>query len=695
MHFLVYKVHVTSYNGIMMRDEVKMTDRKSILAKLLATENVSIQYGNYTTASFDLESRTLHIPQWDFDCKGLLDLLISHEVGHALWTPTAGWHSAKDDVPGIPRSYINIIEDIRIEKLVQRKYPGLVRSFKLGYTELLNRGFFGLEGQDLAAMSFMNRVNVKSKARDLMEVPFFGDEVELFAECLAVETWEDVLAVCRKLVDYAESNREEQNRQQDASGEGEGEGEEQQMETSGQESDKEGDESAEAPGSGGEESDEEGDESESSTPDQSNEGGEYDEDKHRVETDENFRKNEDSLVDTHGRGRVPTVFQVGDESQVQHISYKTLIEDRQQEAYTWVEKCVGDFDEYRRENRGFAGLMAKEFEMRKAAKQNLRASTAKTGMIDVNKLHSYKYNDDIFARMTSIPNAKNHGLMMLVDYSGSMAEILPKVLKQVLALVSFCKKVNIPFEVYGFSGGWSGSSTGNNVLDLKNLRMYHIFSSKMTRQEYETAFHQVWQQSELWYFRNQPEDLGTTPLHEALAIWPKMLREFKAATNVEKVINVVMTDGGPNDLDGNYFHSDYALEIEGRLVKVRDRTVSKGFRLVMEQMEDIRQNIEGVTNIGYFISPDRSNLSGWAYQFSTIGFDEFHSQLKANRFVNVDVKGFDAYFIMKVDKKSTGVTDKVDTTDMNLNQIKSSFKKVSKSKKTQRVLATQFAAVIG
>jgi hypothetical protein len=665
-------------------------DRKSILAKLLATENVSIQYGNYSTASFDLESRTLHIPQWDFDCKGLLDLLISHEVGHALWTPTAGWHSAKDDVPGIPRSYINIIEDIRIEKLIQRKYPGLVRSFKLGYTELLNRDFFGLKGQDIAAMSFMNRVNVKSKARDLMEVPFYGDEVELFAECLAVETWEDVLEVCRKLVDYAESDREEQNRQQDDSGEGE----EQQMESSGSDGDQEGDESAEASGFGGEESDEEGDESDASTPDQSNEGGEYDEDKHRVETDENFRWNEESLIDTYGRGRVPTVFQIGDNSQVQHISYKTLIEDRQQTSFGWIEKYVGDFDEYRRENRGFAGLMAKEFEMRKAAKQNLRASTAKTGMIDVNKLHSYKYNDDIFARMTSIPNAKNHGLMMLIDYSGSMTEILPKVLKQTLALVSFCKKVNIPFEVYGFTGGWNGSSTENNVLDLQNLKMYHIFSSKMTRQEYETAFHQVWKQSELHYFRNQPEALGSTPLHEALAIWPKMLREFKAATKVEKVINVVMTDGHPNDI-GNFSASEYALEIEGRLVKVRDNKLSKGFRLVMEQMEDIRQNIEGVINIGYFIDPNTNNLTGWANQFSTIGDGEFNSQMKINRFVNVNVKGFDAYFIMKVDRKTTGVTDKVDTTDMNLNQIKNSFKKVSKSKKTQRVLATQFAEVIG
>ena len=671
-----------------------MTDRKSILAKLLATENVSIQYGNYATASFDLESRTLHIPQWDFDCKGLLDLLISHEVGHALWTPTAGWHSANDDVPGIPRSYINIIEDIRIEKLVQRKYPGLVRSFKLGYAELLNRDFFGLEGQDLAAMSFMNRVNVKSKARDLMEVPFYGDEVELFAECLAVETWEDVLAVCRKLVDYTESDREEQNRQQDASGEGEGEGEEQQMETSGQESDEEGDESAEAPGTGGEESDEEGDESESSTPERSNEGGEYDEDKHRVETDENFRKNEDSLVDTHGRGRVPTVFQVGDESQVQHFSYKTLIEDRKQPSFTWIEKYVGDFDEYRRENRGFAGLMAKEFEMRKAAKQNLRASTAKTGMIDVNKLHSYKYNDDIFARMTSIPNAKNHGLMMLIDYSGSMAEILPKVLKQVLALVSFCKKVNIPFEVYGFAGGWPDGCAKNHLdLDLQNLKMYHIFSSKMTRQEYETAFHQVWQQSEMPSFHYQPELLGSTPLHEALAIWPKMIREFKATTNVEKVINVVMTDGGPNYI--SHYIRDYAFEIEGRLVKVRGPYKSCGFRLVMEQMEDIRQNIEGVINVGYYIDSNTQNLIAWAHGFGKIGYDEFRTQMKANRFVNADVRGFDAYFVMKVDKKTTGVTDKVDTTDMNLNQIKSSFKKVSKSKKTQRVLATQFAATIG
>ena len=687
-----------------------MSDRKTILAKLLATENVSIQYGNYSTASFDLESRTLHIPQWDFDNKGLLDLLISHEVGHALWTPTAGWHNAKDDVPGIPRAYINIIEDIRIEKLVQRKYPGLVRSFKLGYTELLNRDFFGLEDRDIASMSFMNRVNVKSKARDLMEVPFFGDEVELFEECLAVETWEDVLAVCRKLVDYVESDREEQNREQDASGEGEGEGEEQQMESAGEESDEDGQsdgmpdngdnesdedgkESDEMPGNGGEESDEDGNESDEPTSEKSDEGGEYDEDKHRVETDENFRKNEDSLVDAGKSGQMPTVFQVGDESQVEHVSYKTLIEDRNKTNFRWM---IGDFDEYRRENRAFAGLMAKEFEMRKAAKQNLRASTTKTGMIDVNKLHSYKYNDDIFARMTSIPNAKNHGLMMLIDYSGSMAEILPKVLKQVLALVSFCKKVNIPFEVYGFAGDWpDGSVKNRRDLDLQSLKMYHIFSSKMTRQEYETAFHQVWQQSEMPSFHYQPELLGSTPLHEALAIWPKMIREFKATTNVEKVINVVMTDGGPNYISSDPYIRDYAFEIEGRLVKVRGPYRSCGFRLVMEQMEDIRQNIEGVINVGYYIDSNTQNLIAWAHGFGKIGYDEFRTQMKANRFVNADVRGFDAYFVMKVDKKTTGVTDKVDTTDMNLNQIKSSFKKVSKSKKTQRVLATQFAATIG
>ena len=66
--------------------------------------------------------------------------------------------------------------------------------------------------------------------------------------------------------------------------------------------------------------------------------------------------------------------------------------------------------------------MAKEFEMRKAAWRSSRAQTARSGSLDVNKLYAYKYTDDIFKRMTNLPDAKNHGMFMLVDYSGSMQD---------------------------------------------------------------------------------------------------------------------------------------------------------------------------------------------------------------------------------------------------------------------------------
>ena len=66
--------------------------------------------------------------------------------------------------------------------------------------------------------------------------------------------------------------------------------------------------------------------------------------------------------------------------------------------------------------------MVKEFEMKKAAHAYSRSKQDKSGVIDPLKLHSYKYNDDIFKRLTLLPDGKNHGLMMFIDWSGSMGD---------------------------------------------------------------------------------------------------------------------------------------------------------------------------------------------------------------------------------------------------------------------------------
>ena len=42
-------------------------------------------------------------------------------------------------------------------------------------------------------------------------------------------------------------------------------------------------------------------------------------------------------------------------------------------------------------------------------------------------------------------------MIMLLDWSGSMADVIKQTVEQLLNLVYFCQKINIPYEVYFFS----------------------------------------------------------------------------------------------------------------------------------------------------------------------------------------------------------------------------------------------------
>ena len=103
---------------------------KGQLAKLLATEDIIIENRKVPTASFDVQRRILTLPLWEKASEVVYDLLVGHEVGHALYTPEDNW---KKDYPKVPMSFVNILEDVRIEKLMRRKYPGLIKTFRNGY----------------------------------------------------------------------------------------------------------------------------------------------------------------------------------------------------------------------------------------------------------------------------------------------------------------------------------------------------------------------------------------------------------------------------------------------------------------------------------------------------------------------------------------------------------------------------------
>ena len=102
-----------------------MFNQKDLLAKLLATEDVTVMHANAKTASFDVKNRVLTLPVWNDMTNETYDHLTGHEVGHALYTPFEGWEKElkkKDKGPGF-KSFLNVVEDARIEKLVKRRYP--------------------------------------------------------------------------------------------------------------------------------------------------------------------------------------------------------------------------------------------------------------------------------------------------------------------------------------------------------------------------------------------------------------------------------------------------------------------------------------------------------------------------------------------------------------------------------------------
>ena len=203
----------------------------------------------------------------------------------------------------------------------------------------------------------------------------------------------------------------------------------------------------------------------------------------------------------------------------------------------------------------------------------------------MSKIYSYKYNDDLFLRNTLRPDGKNHGVMMIVDWSASMGGHIYDTIKQIMSLVWFCQKVNIPFEVYAFSSAYPsvweqfrneqrdlGKSVreweetvrnntwetwkikGNNVSfgndnGLDNFRLLQFFSSKMNAKDITKMMKLVFRYG--WgthhrYERWEKYGLGSTPTLPALVAMNKVIPAFRKHYKLDICNLIVLTDGQGN-----------------------------------------------------------------------------------------------------------------------------------------------------
>ena len=83
--------------------------------------NNFLEHGNYQTASMDVKNRILRLPIWKEMSGSLYDLMVLHEVGHALYTPEDGWHESASSKGHGYKSFLNVVEDARIERKIKDK----------------------------------------------------------------------------------------------------------------------------------------------------------------------------------------------------------------------------------------------------------------------------------------------------------------------------------------------------------------------------------------------------------------------------------------------------------------------------------------------------------------------------------------------------------------------------------------------
>ena len=586
---------------------------KGQLAKLLATENLTIEHRKVSTAYFDVEKRILCLPIWKSASNTVYDLLVGHEVGHALFTPA-------DELNDAPRAFVNVLEDARIERMMKVKYPGLRNTFFKGYKELWNDGFFGVSDDDIEKLSLIDRINLFFKGNSTID--FDSDEQVYVDRAAVTKTFQDVLDLAREMMDRAEQKDLEKIDETEVpeipfNGEKDGDGEyelgQKQPAPAGQGEEGEGEKGQGRPDLG-----------EDDTPfddEFDDEGLDYDtgvvgggtnlETEFRETecvTDEALAESIETLVDEDSREWVyltmPKITNI-DKLIVDNKKIREDLEKHFDDEYAkeldpsensdWRQYQIKEqkdaIDTGRRHYQTFkkstgktVNYLLKQFEMKKSADQYKRQATSKTGVINTQSLYKYKLTEDIFKKITVIPDGKNHGLVMFLDWSGSMSQCLLDTLKQTYNLVWFCKKANIPFRVYGFQSGYhnsyrygSGLHEGiehkaNQLAIGDDFRLLEFLSSRQNNRSLEASmkilYLQVFAMNNYNIKANQPYGLGGTPLAEAIYCAKTIVAQMKAQEKVQKVNVVCLTDGEANPMN-------YTAESE-HFEELRQRNICSG-----------------------------------------------------------------------------------------------------------------------
>lgn len=720
---------------------------RGLLAKLLSTENILVEHKAVETASFDVLNRVLTLPLFEKASDDVYTLLILHEISHANFTPV-------DDVftdSEIPNSFINITEDARVEKLCKRKYAGSPKYFYKGYKELYDMDFFEIENQDVSSFNLADRANLYFKVGNFMKINFTSREQEIIDIISNAETFDDAVDAARILYEYCKSSDQEfqpdnsfgNQIQQGSFGD---ENQEKTKETD--DTQPSGDENQDSNSRPNQMNPDDGHINSSSNPVNSNPNPNptptSSKEEPKAHTAESLEKNIKNLSNRNGDDiayvelpnlNLDTV--IAKNSEVHSEIKRSFFNETKVDVFKGADNA---FYKFKKSAQKEVNYLIKEFECKKAADSYARITTSKTGSLDSSKLYSYKFNDDLFKKIAVVPDGKNHGLIFILDWSGSMQHVLLDTCKQLYNLIWFCRKTSIPFDVYAFTNEWRSyynynKNTGSyGQVDVsphytsrsgvfyvdRTFSLMNILTSQVSSRVLDEQMLNIWRIALAYktsaYSYSIPQRLGLsgTPLNESMIALHSIIPQFQEKTKAQKVHCVILTDGEAASIpyhvnvkrrrsDDSFYDYIGTKHIYLNKTFLRDRSLGTTYKFEGDHgnyhkitevfIRNLRDKFPDVSFIGIRLLSSRDASRFISNFYTGEQYSKIMEYWRANKSFAILNSGYHSYFGMQ----SNSISDNDDfevAEDSSLSKIKNAFTKSLKVKKFNKKILGDFVSLI-
>lgn len=643
---------------------------KEYLSKLVASENLYVYYSNTAkTASFDVKSRVLRLPNWNVPDE-VFDMFVVHECGHAIDTPRdfvkdldaivdrVGEYSelSEGELRHIVHDYLNIVEDIRIEKNQKKRYPGSLKDFAAAYKYLYENNFFGIH---VKSLSFIDRVNVYFKVgiatSNYNIVPFSKDELVWIDKLKTISSFQDVLTYTEDLLMQVIDGLKKPT-----------------FNDSDSIFDIDVDVEILIPVQVDTEDivdqviEEETNKSKSfvdTTGLDITENSEEDNELMPSATEKQFTEQQQATLSKNGQDLNLVIIPSSDNISLNDIMIhwrKAYMSNKEKNAdiFDYLEKkrtYKTSYKDLLRKLKPLVNHMIMEFERKKAADEYAAMTVSKRGELSTERLYDYRTSDDLFLRKEIAPEGKNHGIVFVIDWSSSMYNVTDSVKQQTIALIQFCRQMHIPFEVYVFSNNdkQNGYLTPHQMehVHTGSFILYNLFSSEMSDQQLNLTL-KGWYENILSKKYCGP-DGGTPLVVSAVFGMSKIVEVFKNKNNVQFCNVVYLTDGGDTDWI-EYVTTQYIDSVTKKSYNspqelmriVADRNQCKMYNFFITHVNSSQQKFNKPYTIDHNVGP-------WTREYRMdVSMFYYFNQINSNKtdtidkFMDAQAKKKDMLFIL-------------------------------------------------